>query len=210
MRTVPTRTSRTRLFIRANKCKGSLHEGHHPKTPHSRLSASQYNHALSLLLTMFPPRKDKSRGVVVLKAADDLVRDDSASSLLDQLPLWKGPWLDSSLPELSPGDSVIHRLVRICQHTDSLERLAPTEGLALRFHRAFAIPAIFAIPTRGKVGKSSETKGTKSSPMAIELFLTKLHPDDWGTIAQHEKDIRRESFTIVRQSGNGFKFSVTT
>lgn len=37
--------------------------------------ATRYNHILSLLSPMFPPLKDELRGVVALKAADDLVRD---------------------------------------------------------------------------------------------------------------------------------------
>lgn len=150
---------------------------------------------------MFPRLKDKLSGVVICKAADSLIRDDASRFLLDQLPHWGGPWLDSSLPSLPRSDSAIDRLVGISQRMDHLERLAPTEGLALRFHRVLQYQLYRQYEQEITVAKLPKPKGMKNSTVAIERFIARLYANDWETLGQGEKDVRRDKFHHRKTAG---------
>ena len=128
----------------------------------------------------------------MIKAADELIRDDATSFLLDDLRRWDGPWIDTSLPGLVQGGSTINRLVNISQRLSQLERQVPTEGLVLRLHRVLQYQLYCQLEREVADAKPPRAKGTKNSTLAIELCLASLFADDWDKIGQKEKADRRD------------------
>ncbi|OAQ58999.1 hypothetical protein VFPPC_11497 [Pochonia chlamydosporia 170] len=84
---------------------------------------------------------------------------------------------------------------------DCLERLAPTDGLALRFHRVLQYQLYLRYEQDVKSAKMAKSKGTKNSSIAIELFLSKMYADDWRSVEQEVKDVRREKFHYRKTLG---------
>jgi hypothetical protein len=156
------------------------------------LAAARYNHALSLLSPKFLLLSDQLAGVTVIKAADAVIRDDATSFLLDELPRWDGPWIDTSLPRLVQVNSTINRFVNISQRLNQLERQVPTEGLLLRLHRVLQYQLYCQFEREVADAKPPKAKGMKNSTLAMELCLARLFSDDWDKIGQKEKMDRRD------------------
>lgn len=133
-------------------------------------------------------------GAIIFKTADDFIRDDACSFLTDDLPLWDGPWADSSLPTISHDGSDLSRLVGISRRADYLEQLASTEAISLRFHRVLQYQLYCQYEKEIVAAKLQKPKGKKNASIAIEQFLEDLHANDWEHIDQEEKTRRRDRF----------------
>lgn len=133
-------------------------------------------------------------GAIIFKTADDFIRDDACSFLVDDLPLWDGPWADLSLPTGSQGGSDLSRLVSISRRADCLEQLASTEAVSLRFHRVLQYQLYCRYEKEIVAAKVQKPKGKKNSSIAIEQFLANLYANDWEHIDQEEKNTRRDRF----------------
>lgn len=129
-----------------------------------------------------------------MKTADELIRDDACSFLTDDLPLWGGPWANSSLPTVSHDGSGLSRLVSISRRADHLEQMASTEAISLRFHRVLQYQLYCQYEKEIVVAKLQKPKGKKNSSLAIEQFLANLHANDWEQIDQEERNTRRDRF----------------
>lgn len=169
------------------------------------LGASRYSHALAVLSPTFPRLRDTLKGVIALQTADNLVRGDAPEFLLEQLPIWEGPWKDSQLPSLSSSDSLTDRLVKICRRMDSLERLSPMDGLGLRFHRVLQYQLYLRYEQEVIETVVTKPKSMKNSSIALELFLAQLYSDDWTTVGQEVKDKRKDKFHYRKTVGKRFQ-----